>query len=281
MKPGAGVPFPPVSAPTLQRLDRGPDRVVEAEAAETAGGWFSRRELGEGVTVFSEPFVHEVFRANMFLVEGRERDMVVDFGMGLASLKAAIGRRPRPLLAVATHAHADHVGSFHDFGERWGPSLEADAFADMADARTYADMFRALAEPVSRLPHTGWRKWDCRLAPAPLTRKLVEGDAVDLGDRIFCVLHLPGHSPGSIGLWDAASGTLFSGDAIYDGRLYDELPDSDPAAYHDTMRRLLTLPVRIVHPGHGPSFDGRRMRAIAGAYLDGTGKGARDGNDAK
>jgi glyoxylase-like metal-dependent hydrolase (beta-lactamase superfamily II) len=172
------------------------------------------------------------------------------------------------VVAVATHAHADHVGSFHEFPERWGPQIEADAFASMADEKTYAEEFRGLAEPVSRKPFPGWRAARFRLTPAPLTRRLGEGDTVDLGNRIFRVLALPGHSPGSIGLWDAASGTLFSGDAIYEGELYDRLPDSDPQAYRATMRRLLALPARLVHPGHGESFGAERMREIAQAYLD-------------
>lgn len=233
----------------------------------TAAGWFSREDLGGGVTLFSEPAVHDIFRANMFLVEGSERDMVVDFGMGLASLAAAIGPRERPLLAVATHAHADHVGSLHEFAHRAGPRLEADAFASMPDEKTYADAFRALEKPVSRPPHPGWRAQDWKLQPAPLTLLLGEGDLIDLGDRSFRVLHLPGHSPGSIGLWDEANGVLFSGDAIYDGELYDKLPDSDRGAYRRTMERLLELPVRIVHAGHGDSFDGARMREIAETYL--------------
>ena len=45
-------------------------------AAEIAEHWFSRQTLGDGITVFSEPLL-EAFRANMFLVEGRDRDMVV------------------------------------------------------------------------------------------------------------------------------------------------------------------------------------------------------------
>ncbi len=55
------------------------------------------------------------------------------------------------------------------------------------------------------------------ITPAPATRLLAEGEAIDLGDRHFEVLHLPGHSPGSIGLWEEATGIFFSGDAIYDG----------------------------------------------------------------
>jgi len=45
-----------------------------------------------------------------------------------------------------------------------------------------------------------------------------DGDIIDLGDRAFEVLHLPGHSPGSIALFEAATKTLFSGDAITTAR---------------------------------------------------------------
>jgi hypothetical protein len=43
--------------------------------------------------------------------------------------------------------------------------------------------------------------WEIR--QATVTRRLEEGDVIDLGNRHFEVLHLPGHSPGSIGLWEA------------------------------------------------------------------------------
>jgi glyoxylase-like metal-dependent hydrolase (beta-lactamase superfamily II) len=120
---------------------------------------------------------------------------------------------------------------------------------------------------VTKLPCPGWSAADYRIEPAPLTRILDEGDSVDLGDRQFKVLHLPGHSPDSIALFDEQDGTFFSGDAIYDDRLLDDLPDSDRAAYRRTMQRLLDLPIRIGHGGHGPSFDGKRMREIASVYL--------------
>ena len=94
-----------------------------------------------------------------------------------------------------------------------------------------------------------------------------EGDVVDLGDRHFEVLELPGHTPCSIGLYEEATGTLFSGDAAYDGPLVDFLPESDRVAYAATMERLLALPVRAVHAGHDPSFGGSRLRTLAWDYL--------------
>ena len=99
------------------------------------------------------------------------------------------------------------------------------------------------------------------------TRELEEGDVVDLGDRHFEILHLPGHSAGSIGLWESVTGTLFSGDAIYDGPLLDDLPDSNISLYVKTMQRLREMPVSVVHGGHEPSFGRERMVEIAIAYL--------------
>ena len=62
---------------------------------------------------------------------------------------------------------------------------------------------------------------------------------------------MPGHSPGSIGLWEASTGTLFSGDAVYDAQLLDDLPGSDKEVYMKTylspvlVRILLVLLITI------------------------------------
>ena len=79
--------------------------------------------------------------------------------------------------------------------------------------------------------------------------------------------HLPGHSPGSIGLFEAATKTLFSGDAIYDGPLLDELPGSDIASYRRTIKRLRDMEVAVVHGGHDPSFGRERMIEICDGWL--------------
>lgn len=230
--------------------------------------WFSRTEVDAHTTMLTEPFVHDFVRANIWHFSGRDADLLVDTGMGICPLAPEIDTPDgKPLLVVATHIHLDHVGSLHEFPLRAGPRMSAATFETMDPAVTYAYMFHDLEGAVSKLPAPGWKAADYRIRPAPLTRTLDEGDVVDLGDRQFRVLHLPGHSPDSIALFDEADGLFFAGDAIYDAMLIDDLPDSNRPAYRRTMRRLLDLPVRIGHGGHGPSFDGKRMREIAVAYL--------------
>jgi len=233
--------------------------------------WFLKIIVDDSTTMLTEPFVHPYMRANMWHVRGRDADLLVDTGMGLRPLAPEIDTPPgKPLLVVATHIHLDHVGSLHEFPQRLGPVRSAAAFAAMPDAVTYADEFRYLDAAVSALPSPGWSTATYAITAAPLTRTLAEGDSVDLGDRRFTVLDLPGHSPDSIGLLDERDGLFFSGDAIYDDTLLDELPDSDRPAYRETMKRLIDLPIRLGHGGHGPSFDRSHMQAIARAYLAGT-----------
>lgn len=120
---------------------------------------------------------------------------------------------------------------------------------------------------ISALPHEGFDPDSFSMKGATPSVLLEDGDVLDLGDRSFEILHLPGHSPGSIALWEKRSGTLFSGDVIYDAPLLDQLKDSNIENYVASMERLLTLPVSVVHAGHAPSFDGERLRAIAQDYL--------------
>lgn len=234
-----------------------------------AGKWYATDELPGGVLRLTEPFVHDFVRANLYLVRGRDADLLVDTGMGLVPLTPALPLTPgKPVIALATHIHLDHVGALHEFDDRWGPTHSADKFATMPDILTYAGMFRELPDPLAMLPAKDWQASAYALRPAPLTRTLDEGDRVDLGDRLLEVLHLPGHSPDSIALFDAADGLFLSGDAIYPAGLIDDLPDSDPAIYRQTMRRILDLPVRLALGGHGSAMTGDEMRAVARRYLE-------------
>ena len=233
-----------------------------------AKDWFRKRQLTPQLTAYDEPFVNPFFNANMFHLVGRDRDLIVDTGMGLHRLSDVIDVAPgKPVLALATHIHLDHVGSLHEFKERAGPEYSARSFETMDDAKTYADEFRRFPDPVSKPPTEDWNIATYQLQPAKLTIRLFEGDEIDLGDHQFRVLHLPGHSPDSIALLDERDGLFFSGDAIYDDELLDDMEDSDRQAYRDTMARILELPVSAGYGGHGPSFDGERMREIAMGYL--------------
>lgn len=89
----------------------------------------------------------------------------------------------------------------------------------------------------------------------------------NIAHRHFEILHVSGHSPGSIALWEKKTGTLFSGDCVYDGSLLDELSESVISDYINSMKRLRELPIQVVHAGHDPSFGKDRLVELVDAYL--------------
>lgn len=248
---------------------------------QIAEKWFEFRRVDDDITLIWEPHVVPLIRCNIWHVRGRDRDLLIDTGLGMASLKAAARHLfEKKLTAVATHAHYDHVGGFHEFEDRTIHRAEAGKAAAGNAASLYGtsredallESIRAAGYDVppelfTALPDDTYDARAYRVLPAPATRIVEEGDVIDIGDRHFEVLHLPGHSPGSIGLWEVKTGILFSGDAIYDGPLLDELPGSDIPIYIATMKRLRELPVRIVHAGHDPSFGRGRLRELCDAYI--------------
>jgi len=249
---------------------------------QIADRWFEIRRVDDDITLLWEPHVVPLMRCNIWHVRGRDCDLLIDTGMGISSLRDATAHLiDKPVIAVATHTHADHVGSHHEFDDCLVHRLEADGLRspdarntlisddfDPSDLRKLRIAGYEVEGPlITALPHAGYDLRSYRVRAARPTRIVAEGDIVDTGDRRFEVLHLPGHSPGSIGLWEQSTGILFSGDALYDGPLLDELDHSNIADYIRTMRRLRALPVRVVHAGHDPSFDRDRLVKLTDAYL--------------
>ncbi|HEY3834047.1 MAG TPA: MBL fold metallo-hydrolase [Acidimicrobiia bacterium] len=243
--------------------------------------WYVCSRVDDAITLVTEPHVHPLLRCNVWHVRGARHDLVIDTSLGLAPLRHLVDRElDGGLLAVATHAHSDHVGGLHEFDARAIHRAEAgqlqEAITACLDASLFGDSvigpyrdagYDIPALFVDAVPPHGIAAAVYEVTEAPATQLLDDGDIVDIGNRAFEVLHLPGHSPGSIGLWDADSGVLFSGDAVYDGPLLDQLDGSDIDDYVRTMERLRTLPVTVVHGGHEPSFGRERLVEICDDYI--------------
>ena len=119
----------------------------------------------------------------LFLLAGTERALLIDSGMNLNNARdIAAGLTGLPLSLLNTHADRDHIGSNEQF----------DAF-----------YMHPAEEPVYR-----------RSGKPGTVISIREGDSLDLGDRELKIIHLPGHTPGSIAVLDVQNRVLISGDPI-------------------------------------------------------------------
>ncbi len=232
--------------------------------------WFATRPLGAGVHLVSEP-VH----VNCFLVEGADRAVLVDTGLGIANIGEVVGQLTRlPIAVVNTHYHYDHTGGNHAFEDiaihGYGdPSLTEpvpdslySSYIEYTTRMTAAfSQFRRLDklffhlltdETTARSFPDGFDSGKWHSEPWSPTRLLEDGDEIDLGGRTLKVLHTPGHTPDSICLLDEKEGILFGGDTINTGPLCAQFTDSDPVAFAESTRQLAELAreVRVVYVAH-------------------------------
>lgn len=185
--------------------------------------------------------------SNIYLVKGEE-PFLVDTGAGddtervLRMLKknADTGRVRR---IVLTHRHPDHVGGAALLKEELSAEvfiheLDAPALTKASEADKQAELFGTAPEPIEVTPFS-------------------EGEVISTGDREFRVLHTPGHTIGSVSLFDEADGSLISGDTVFVGG-YGRW-DFPTGSYDDlvrSIRRLSELRAVDLYPGHGPTAIG-------------------------
>src|SRR5436309_3482901 len=149
-----------------------------------AEDWYETIRMADDLTLIHEPWIKPFFRCNMWHVRGRDRDLLFDSGLGHVSLSRYVPLvSERPLLCVVSHTHFDHIGSHQEFAERAVHGAEAHILADPRNEWTLADRY-ATDEMFDGLPE-GWSTAAYRVRPAPARRILAEGDALDLGGRLF------------------------------------------------------------------------------------------------
>lgn len=149
-------------------------------------------------------------------------------------------------LLLNTHLHFDHV-----FGNTFvEETYRVKAHANDLDMPWIKSMSRRLA--VFGINYEG------QVSPILPENVLREGDTVSFGNTTFHVLHVPGHSPGSIVFLNREQGCVFTGDVIFQGSYgRTDFPDGNHEALMTGIRtKLLTLPESTtVYPGHGPATD--------------------------
>jgi glyoxylase-like metal-dependent hydrolase (beta-lactamase superfamily II) len=88
--------------------------------------------------------------------------------------------------------------------------------------------------------------------PWKIAKYIHDGERIDLGGRTVEVVATPGHTPDAIALFDRANGMLFTGDTYYPGTVWIYRPETDLAAYGNSVHRLAALEpqVKVVLGAH-------------------------------
>lgn len=208
--------------------------------------WITVHQLQENLWALDE-----VEKTTLFLYRGRERALLLDTGFGLENLREiAESLCPGlPLVVVNTHAHGDHASGNNQFDRVYLGAMD-----EPAGSCLYTDKQRC-AENFFQIPMTQGLDLEAwHPGPCPHTLPLYDGDVIDLGGVRLRVLETPGHTVGSICLFDEDNGLLFTGDLVLTWQVWGQLSSSTSlSVYARTLRRLADLAPRVrkVLPAHG------------------------------
>lgn len=219
-------------------------------------------------------------QSGVYLIRGRGENLLVDTGNwtlpeyanGMGDfLVELLDKEKNDLKYIfITHFHYDHTGNAAMLKKRYGaqvvahpsdrPVIEDPMIVTRPDNLTrfgttpeevLADFNLREGESLGLSdPEIVRRYWNF---PVEVDLEVDDGDVLEVGGLKLEVLHLPGHCPGMIGLYNPASGSLYSADVMHYPTPLGPWPIGDAKAHSNSIQRCLDLKPQLLLEGHGLS----------------------------
>jgi glyoxylase-like metal-dependent hydrolase (beta-lactamase superfamily II) len=157
-------------------------------------------------------------------------------------------------LIILTHCHYDHIAAAAEISKK----SEAEVGVHKADLEGINDEYLSVSVLFGE--------------SAPAVKPTIiyeEGDKIDIGNGEYLeVIHTPGHSRGSICLYEPVSKSLFSGDTVFPGGSFGRMDfeGSEPDKMLGSIEKLTKLDIKTLYPGHGAPTDRNGNDQIMASY---------------
>lgn len=208
--------------------------------------WFTIDHIDDNTHIISEYRHWE--EAHCYLLIGTKKALLIDTGLGICNIHdEVVNLTGKPVIAVATHIHWDHIGGHQYFPDFYAHEDELNWLS--GEFPLTMEQIRDMVVDRCDLPE-GYDVNHYKLFQGMPTRLLKDNDWIDIGGRVLRVLHTPGHSPGHMCFYEKERGYLFTGDLVYKDTLFAYYPSTDPEAYLKSIERVAALPLRRVFPAH-------------------------------
>jgi hydroxyacylglutathione hydrolase len=163
-----------------------------------------------------------------YLIDGKEK-VLIDAG---ADVKDKVD------IVILTHAHFDHTAFLDKIVKR----NKCKVYASATDAPDIEKVTRKVAAEMSPIP----------IKPVKVDRKLKKGEVLEFKDFKLKVIETPGHTNGSISLYNEDTQELFSGDTLFfhGGTGRTDFPTGSAKELHASLKKLSKLKIKTLYPGH-------------------------------
>jgi glyoxylase-like metal-dependent hydrolase (beta-lactamase superfamily II) len=212
------------------------------QRVKIADPWFEVYMVAPNTFAIYEP--HQAEEVISYLIVGKQKALLFDTGMGISDIRKVTRElTPLPIIVLNSHTHNDHVGGNWQFDTIYSMDTaftRQNAKGSSVDAQAEI----AAGQICGELPKSFDGK-SYRTKPWTITKFVRDFETIDLGGRSLEIMATPGHTPDAISLIDHANGLLFTGDTYYPAPIWLYRPETDFAAYENSIERLAALAPQI------------------------------------
>ena len=217
---------------------------------DVRSNWFEVYRIRPDVYAIYEP--HQFEEVISYLIVAQRRALLFDTGLGVASIHDVVTQLTTlPVTVLNSHTHFDHTGGNAEFSDILNEDTSFSRKNSEGQSNIYSRDALAPERICGNLP-AGVRPDAYAIRPWNVSRRIHDGDHIDLGGRDLEIIFTPGHTPDSLSLLDRANGLLFTGDTFYPGPIYLFTPETDFAAYARSVSRVAELSpqLKLLLPAH-------------------------------
>ncbi|MHA2095409.1 MAG: MBL fold metallo-hydrolase [Candidatus Hodarchaeales archaeon] len=192
------------------------------------------------------------FDCNVFIIASGKETIMIDTGAGntlthslgqgssnIQTLKQAIDTRGIDRIFL-THGHIDHIGGILNLQSE----VDCEILASHEESKHLTAANSPYLDPIM----------NSNCSPIKITKTLGEGDSIAVGDYNFKVFETPGHTKGSLSLFESNKNILISGDTVFPQGSFGrtDLPSGSSTELLKSLERLSKLEIKVLLPGHMP-----------------------------
>ncbi len=192
------------------------------------------------------------FNCNVFIIDSNKETIMIDTGVGntlgqafntdssnLEALRRAI-KNKRINHIFLTHGHIDHIGGILSLRSE----VDCEISASHEEAIHLTSGNSPYLDPIM----------NSTCSALEIISKVGEGDTISVGDFNFQVLETPGHTKGSLSLYEEDKKILISGDTVFPQGSFGrtDLPSGSSSELLKSLERLSNLEIHVLLPGHMP-----------------------------
>jgi glyoxylase-like metal-dependent hydrolase (beta-lactamase superfamily II) len=230
-------------------------------------------KLNEYVSMLTFPFGE--MRSHLYLIHDQDEAALID--AHVASMSEEVIERIQEVIpldhlktVILTHGHMDHIGAAHHIQEKTKASIAV----HIADAQYVEEPWTMFLTLYQDLGVTKQNYDDFQSMtgdkPVKVSNPLHHGDTIQVGSVELQIHHTPGHSPGSICIYDPKSKMMFTGDALIPKEWYPTtlVVFQDAVKYIQSLTRLSEMEIDTLCPGHGKVRQGSEIMWEFKAHFD-------------